>query len=200
MVIAGTGFEAAVIVKVTELDVPPPGAGFVTVMAGVPPLATSLAEIAAVSCVELTNVVVFALPLNFTTELLTKLEPLTVSVNAADPAAMVEGCSVVIAGTGLLAAVMVNVTAFDVPPPGAGFVTVTAGVPLLVTSLAGIAAVSCVELTNVVVLAFPLKFTVDPFIKLEPFTVSVNAPDPAATLAGCSVVTAGTGLEVAGAS
>lgn len=82
---------AAVIVNVTAFDVPPPGAGFVTVTAGVPAVATSLAEIGAVNCVALTNVVVFVLPLNFTIEVLTKFEPLTVSVNAVDPAAIVDG-------------------------------------------------------------------------------------------------------------
>lgn len=82
---------AALIVNVMEFEVPPPGVGLVTVTPGVPTLATSPAEIAAVSCVALTNVVFFALPLKFTTELLTKFEPLTVNVNAAEPAEIVDG-------------------------------------------------------------------------------------------------------------
>lgn len=85
--------------------------------------------------------------MKFTVEPLTKPEPLTVSVKAAEPAAMVEGCSVVMLGTGLLGAVTVNVTALDVPPPGEAFVTVTAGVPAVATSLARMADVSCVALT-----------------------------------------------------
>ena len=40
---------AALTVKVTALEVPPPGVGFVTVTAGVPTLATSVARMAAVT-------------------------------------------------------------------------------------------------------------------------------------------------------
>ena len=71
-----------------------------------------------------------------------KLLPFTISVNAPVPALVVFGESEVIAGTGFGAAVTVNVTTFDVPPPGAGFVTVTEGVPALATSPAKIAAVT----------------------------------------------------------
>jgi len=83
-----------------------------------------------------------ALPLKFTTELLTKPAPVTVRVKAPEFAATVDGCSLVMAGTGLFAAVMVKVSGFDVPPPGVGLVTVTEGVPVLATSLARIAAVT----------------------------------------------------------
>src|ERR1700753_969709 len=121
-------------VKVTELLVPPPGVGFVTVTAGVPAVATSAAAIEAVRCVALTKVVVFAAPPNFTVEWAMKFVPLTVSVNAAEPAAMVDGESVVIVGTGLFAAVMVKVTELDVPPPGVGFVTETGGGPAVAKS------------------------------------------------------------------
>ena len=44
----------AVTLSVAELEVPPPGAGLVTVIAGKPAAATSVDRIAAVSCVELT--------------------------------------------------------------------------------------------------------------------------------------------------
>jgi len=183
---------------VSAFDVPPPGVGFVTVTAGVPAAATSVARIAAVTFVALTNVVVRALPLKLTTAPLTKLDPLTVSVNAPDPAVALAGCSVVIAGTGLFAAaLMANVSAFDVPPPGTGFVTVTAGVPVLATSVARIDAVTFVALTKVVVRALPLNLTTAPLTKLDPLTVSVNAPDPAVALAGWSVVIAGVGLFAA---
>ena len=40
------------------------------------------------------------------------------------------------------AASTLNVTEFEIPPPGEGLVTVTAGVPALFTSLARIAAVT----------------------------------------------------------
>ena len=69
------------------------------------------------------------------------------------PIALV-GESVVIVGTGLFT---VNGEFPDVPPPGAGFVTVTLKVPAAAMSAAAIAAVTCVALTNVVVLAAPVE-------------------------------------------
>lgn len=89
------------------------------------------------------------------------------------------GCSDVIAGAGLFAAVMVKVTALDVPPPGAGLVTVTPGVPTVVMSLARMAAVSLVTLTKVVVRAMPLKLTTELLMKPVPLTVKVKAAEPA---------------------
>src|SRR6266446_6776441 len=152
-VIDGKGL---LIANVAVADAPPPGAGFVTVTLTVPPVAISAAVIAAVTCVALTNVVVFAAPLKLTTEVDTKFVPLTVSVNAAPPAGALVGNKVVIVGTGLL---MVTVAAAEMPPPGAGFVTVTLNVAAVAISAASIAAVTCVALTNAVVFAAPLKFT-----------------------------------------
>jgi hypothetical protein len=63
----GTGFMA-VIVNVTELDVPPPGVGLKTVTAAVPVAAMSLARIWAWSWVLLTKVVVRLLAFHRTTE------------------------------------------------------------------------------------------------------------------------------------
>ncbi len=63
-------------------------------------------------------------------------------------------CVVVVALT--LKSVIVNVNAFDVPPPGVGFATVIAAVPELAISAAVIAAVNEVALTNVVARALPL--------------------------------------------
>ena len=88
-----------------------------------------------------------ALPPNFTLLPLMKPVPFTVSVKAPDPAVALAGCNVVMAGTGLLAALIVKTAALDVPPPGAGLVTVTDGVPALAISLARMAAVTCVALT-----------------------------------------------------
>ena len=61
-------------------------------------------------------------------------------------------------------------------------------------SLAGIAAVTCPALTNVVVRAAPFQRTSEVATKLLPFTVSVNAAPPAAVLVGASEVSVGTGL------
>ena len=63
----GAGF-VAVIVNVTELDVPPPGVGLKTVTAAVPVAVMSLARIWAWSCVLLTKVVVRSLAFHRTTE------------------------------------------------------------------------------------------------------------------------------------
>jgi hypothetical protein len=187
----GAGFAAELTVKFAGADVPPPGVGFVTVTGNVPAVAISAAVMAAVTCVELTNVVVAAVPLNFTAEVETKPVPFTVSVNAAPPAVAPEGESDVIVGAGLLT---VKLLAAEVPPPGAAFVTVTGKVPAVAMAVAGIVAVTSVVLTNVVVAAVPLKLTAEPLTKPVPVTVSVNAAPPAVALEGESDVIVGAGL------
>src|SRR6202047_5294195 len=136
----------------------------------------SMLGTAAVNCVPLTNVVVSATPFHSIAEPLTKLLPVTVSVNAGPPA-VAEVCeSDVRMETGLL---IVKVTVLDVPPPGVGLNTVTEAVPGLVMSPAGTVAVSCVALINVVVNATPFHRTIAPLTKLVPVTISVNAGPPA---------------------
>jgi len=61
---------------------------------------------------------------------------------------------------------------FDIPPPGAGFVTVTTAVPAFATRADGTVAVKTVPVTKVVVRETPFHFTVEPETKLVPFTVS----------------------------
>jgi hypothetical protein len=185
----------APIVNVCAFDVPPPGVGFTTVMEAVPPVAIRDAGTVAVSCVEETNVVVSAVAFHFTVEVETKFVPLTVKVNCGLPAVAQVGLIAVVVGTGLL---MVNVTAFDVPPPGAGFTTVTEAVPVFATRAAVTVAVSCVEETNVVARAVPFQLTVEQELeavptKPVPFTVKVNPPLPAIVDVGLIEVIAGTG-------
>ena len=79
---------------------------------------------------------------------------------------------------------MVKLIAFEVPPPRAGLVTVTAAVPAETRAAAGIAAVNCVELTKVVVGAVPPKLTIEAATKFVPLTVSVKPAPPAAALVG----------------
>ena len=134
------------------------------------------------------------MPLNVTDAPDNKLVPFTVSVKAAPPTIVLVGESVVIVGTGLFTA---NGEFPDVPPPGAGFVTVTLNVPAAAMSAAVIAAVICVALTNVVAFAAPLKFTTEDALKFVPFTVRVNAAPPLVALVGESVVIVGTGLFTA---
>ena len=90
-------------------------------------------------------------PPKLTVAPVTKLVPLIVSVNAVEPDAVPVGDNVVIVGTGLFTWKLT--TFVEVPPPSAGFVTVTRSVPDAAMSVAKIAAVTCVLLTNVVVRA-----------------------------------------------
>ena len=87
-------------VKFTGLEVPPPGAGFVTVTASIPVEATLEGRMAAVNCVELTNVVGGVAPPKLTIEAATKLVPLIVSLKAAPSATAVSGEIAVIVGVG----------------------------------------------------------------------------------------------------
>src|SRR6266404_66681 len=169
-------------------EVPPPGAGVATVICAVPAAATSAAEMAAVSCVPLRNVVVRAAPFQRAVEPLTKPLPFTRSVSGPVPAVTPVGVSPVSPGTGLFT---VNVRAPEVPPPGAGVTTVTCGVPAAATSAAAMAAVSWVALTKTVVRTAPFQLTVEPLTKPVPVTVSVKAALPAAVLVGDSAARVG---------
>jgi hypothetical protein len=91
---------------------------------------------------------------------------------------------------------MVKFTAFEVPPPGAGLVTVTAAVPAEAVPAPGMAAANCVALTNVVVRAAPPKLTIEAAMKFVPLIVSVKAAPPASAVFGEIVVIVGVGLLV----
>jgi hypothetical protein len=181
------------IVKVSPLDVPPPGVGFITVTVAVPAVAISVAGTEAVTCVGLTYVVCSPFLFHFTVEVETKFVPVTVSVNAGPPAAALEGESEVAPGSGLS---IVKGSPLDVPPPGVGFITVTAAIPAVAMSLAGTEAVNSVSLTYVVVSPVPFHCTVELEMKFVPVTVRVNAAPPAVALEGESEVTSGLGLLI----
>lgn len=87
--------------------------------------------------------------------------------------------------------VTVKFIAFEVPPPGAGLVTVTADVPVETMLEAGMAAVNCVEFTNVVAGADPPKLTIEAATKLVPLIVIVKAAPPATEVFGEIEVIAG---------
>src|SRR5439155_24780018 len=131
-----------------------PREGVTTVIDAVPAVAIRAVGTVAVSWVDETNVVVSAVPFQFTVEVETKFVPFTVKVNCAPPAVAQVGLIEVVVGTGLL---IVKVCAFDVPPPGAGFTTVTDAVPGFATRAAVTVAVSCVAETNVVAKAVPFQ-------------------------------------------
>lgn len=132
----GAGFET---VKLLDPDKPPPGLGLKTVTAEVPPAAMSEALIRAVTCELLTKVVVRSEPFHLTTQPLTKLVPLTVSVKPAAPAVAEDGERPETVGTGLLTEKFCELL---IPPPGAGLETLTGNCPELARSELGIAAVS----------------------------------------------------------
>jgi hypothetical protein len=88
-------------------------------------------------------------PPKWTTAPLTRLVPVTVKVNPAPPAVAINGERLEVVGTGLLT---VKVSAgVEVPPPGAGFVTVTDLVPAVVISEAAISALTWVASMSAVV-------------------------------------------------
>jgi hypothetical protein len=158
-------------------DVPPHG--LTTVIENVPAVAMRVAGTVAVRSVEETNVVVSALPFQFTTEVEMKFVPFTVNVNCESPAFAHVGLSELIDGVALI----VNVCAPDVAPHPP---TVIEAVPGVAMSAAGTVAVSCLELTNVVTKGLPFQYTVSPWMKslLGPFTVSVNCGPPAPVQVG----------------
>jgi len=174
-------------------EVPPPGAGFDTVTWAVPAVAISVAGIAADSCVALANVVVRADPFQLTKEPLMNPLPFTVRVKAVPPTVAVDGDREVMEGAKLLT---LNAELPEVPPPGAGFDTVTWAVPVAAISVAGMAAFNCVAPTNVVLRADPFQSTTELLMNPLPFTVRVKAVPPTVAVAGDREVMEGTGLEV----
>jgi hypothetical protein len=183
------------IAKFTAFDVPPPGAGFVTVTVAVLTVAMSAADMAACKLVFETNVVARALPFHCTVEEAMKFVPVTVNTKPASPAKAALGPSDTPVGVGLL---IVKVSAPEVPPPGAGVKTVTIAVPLAVTSAAVIAACKLVLETNVVVRAVPFHCTIEEDMKLAPVTVSVNAAPPTTAELGLREPFASDGLGLGG--
>ncbi len=86
----------------------------------------------------------------------------------------------------------VNAWAFDVSPD-VGLNTVILNVPAVVRSVAGMVAVSCVLLTNGVVLFAPLNCTTEFEKKFVPFTVIVKEASPTVLLDGEMFMVVGTG-------
>ena len=97
LVMLGTGF-GSLMVKVTEFELP--SNKVKTVMAAVPALAMSLAEISAVSLLKLEKVVGRSAPFQRTTDRGVKLLPLTVRVKAGPPAKAEVGLMLEILGVG----------------------------------------------------------------------------------------------------
>lgn len=95
--IAGAGLFT---VNDAWVDVPPPGAGFSTVIALDELPAISAAGTTAVNCVALTNVVLSDVPFHSAVELEMNPDPVIVTVVFADPAVELVGEIAVMAGVG----------------------------------------------------------------------------------------------------
>jgi hypothetical protein len=117
-----------------------------------------------------------------TTEVGTKLLPVTVRVKAEPPAIVDAGERLELVGEGLL---IVRVRAFEETPLVA---TVTWAVPARAMSVAEIAALSRAAETKVVVRLLPFHCTTDPVVNPDPFTVRVKAAPPAVRVAGLILV------------
>src|ERR1700722_2983682 len=174
---------AASIVKGNGAEVPPTGMLFTTVTFTVPAVARSEARTAAVSCpVPELNVVTRAFGPKNTTEFALKLLPVTVSGNPAAPAFALAGESAVMQGCMLFSGVTSNSRAFEVPPSGAGFVTVMWSTPGHSKSCARITAVSSFDELTEVVRGLPLKLTEEVEMKFVPVTTSAKLALPEAAL------------------
>lgn len=99
--------------------------------------------------------------------------PCTVSVNAGLPAEAEFGVTEVSAGVGSVVVGVESVNGSELDAPFE-FLTLTPAVPGNAARVAGMEAVSCVALTEVVVWAAPLQFTTASLVKFVPFTVSVK--------------------------
>ena len=169
------------IVNGMPAELPPPGPGFATVTFAVPAVAMSAAVIAAVSWVELINVVALETPLNFTTDIDMKPAPFTVNVKAAPPVVALGGTIEISVGW---VSDREHLRA-DVPPPVPGFVTVTFAVPAAAISAAGTVTTICVFVTDDGVIAeFDPKFTVEAGDKTGAYRVNGKAAPPAVAAFG----------------
>jgi hypothetical protein len=144
---------------------------------------------AALTCVADIAVVGIGVPLNKTSVPGPKFVPVTVMVC---PAVTLAGVTPAIVGN---TAEIWIVTALDDPPPGAGFVTVTAGLPNGNGGASG--AVSCVLETNVVGRFAPPTAMTAFGAKLLPVTVSTAFVWVAVSDDGLTLVTIGIGFPTA---
>ena len=179
----GVGFS---IESGCEPDVPPPGAAFVTSMEAIP---VETGVVTAVSCDELTNVVASGAPPSRTTLVMTKLDPVTVSVEGT-PTRMVDGERLPIEGTGFWT---VSVTLVEVPPPGIGLSSVIAWVPAVAMSAAGTVAEIAVGPNPVVARGVASSRIVVAATQPVPSAVSVKV-EPATTAGGLIEPSVGAGL------
>jgi hypothetical protein len=186
--IAGVGLFT---VNAVAADVPPPGAGFCTVIWFVELPDRSAAGTTPTSCVALTTLVAISTPFQPTNDPATNPVPVTVTIVSFAPAVTLEGLTLVIVGVGSFTE---KLTGEDVPPPGAGFTTVSCPTVALARSLAGIVVFKLVAEANVVVSAAPFHSTVELAMNPEPDSVTGVSAEPTAAEDGLTEVTSGAGF------
>jgi hypothetical protein len=210
-----------VILSGTVLEAPPPGGGLSTPILNAPVVTKKVLGIVTVMEVLLgtgsavvhpdtplglpkgTGVQLF--PFTVTMDVDTKPAPLTITESADPtlPTTTPEGEIEVTFGVVLADGVTANVCGKLVPPPGGTVTTVTKMVPGLWMSSAKTSAVNSLVLTKPVFSGFG----VPPFIETSatetfvpakplPISVSVNAGEPAATVAGEMLLRTGFGLLI----
>ena len=150
-VIAAVGL---VTLKVAAGDVPPPGVGFCVVIELAELPLRAAAGTVAFTSVALTKVVVSVVVLKTIT--VDDKNPVPVMSNGVspDPATTLAGVILLMAGVGSLTE---KSSAADVPPPGAGFTTVSLATAAVVKLLAGRVAPRFVAEVNVVATARPFN-------------------------------------------
>lgn len=177
----------------TLFEAPPFGCGLMTAICSVPACARSDATSEAVSKVVFSYEVKRASPFTVTTAREAKFVPLTVRSRLAAPTEVPEGESELICGTGLEAALIVNVSSVVVPPPGCGVVTSTMVSPAFAISVERIWAVRLVVLLKIVVRGEPFHKTLEAGVKFLPVTVKSKPGWPATMLEGLSPTIVGVG-------
>jgi hypothetical protein len=145
----------------------------------------------AVSSLLLTYVAGSLLPFHCTVVLARKSDPRTVRTKGSPWAVAALGAMLVVIGA---AFATVKGSALELPPPGAGVVTVTTIWAAVARSAEVISTLSWLGLTNVVVRPLPFQFTRELELKFAPVTVSVNADVPANTESGERLDTVGDAL------
>jgi len=178
------------IANVMAAELPPPGTGLTAVSERLPAARKSVEGSAALTWVELINVVARGEP--FTLMVVEGTKPVPVKVMTADaiPAIAELEDMEVMTGAGLSTSRLIAVELL------APFETTTGCSAPLASCVAGSAAVSCVALTKVVASTTPPTSTVLALLNPEPEIVSVEDADPAGNCVGLMDVMAGATVVV----
>ena len=183
------GALACTIDSVSPPEVPPPGVGLNTVTVCVP--VEENEGMGAVSDVGDSCVVAAGAPSRRTTDDALKPVPVKNSVNAEPLTPTEEGESAVRVGAAFSTATEV---AALVPPPGAGFRSVSACAPLSRSSAASTVALSAVALTRVAVRTAPSQSTSVPAMRPAAWIDSAVVTPPTSSVAGVTALIVGAGF------